>query len=101
MSNPCACKALISRCVVGLVRPVASAMAVKERAPPSTASMIATVRSSTPTEVVGAGGVAAVHALFDGGSLANLQIEPRSVLDVTLDSWGGGHLLSSLSKIRN
>ena len=76
-------------------------MAVKDRAPASTASMIATERSSTPTDVVGAGGVAAVHRLFDGGTFANLQIEPRSVLDIRSTLGGGGHVLSSLSTIRN
>src|SRR3954463_16052905 len=55
MRNPCAWRAAMMRCAVGLVSPVASAIAVNERAPASTASSTSTARSSTPTPVSGAG----------------------------------------------
>src|SRR3954453_19172461 len=60
MRNPCAWRAAMMRCAVGLVSPVASAIAVNERAPASTASSTPTVRSSTPTPVPGAGRLLAV-----------------------------------------
>src|SRR3954464_4645795 len=60
MRKPCVCSAVIIRWAVGLVRPVASAIVVNERAPFSTASSTSTARSSTPTPVEGEGRLAAV-----------------------------------------